>query len=105
MFTKRHLTKFYNFLKKLSIFSFKILKNGLWYKCQNKKHYFFKITSFSKQNKISLNLKEETANEVIKLEIERICRKILYNTAVYKGNESGTKGFINYLNSIGFDLV
>lgn len=52
-----------------------------------------------------LGLKEETANEVIKLEIERICREILYNTAVYKDNESGTKGFINYLNSIGFDLV
>lgn len=35
----------------------------------------------------------EVANNIIKLEIERICRNILYNTAVYKDDA----GFINFL--------
>ena len=35
----------------------------------------------------------EVANNIVKLEIERICRNILYNTAVYKEDD----GFINFL--------
>lgn len=35
----------------------------------------------------------EEANNIVKLEIERICRNILYNTAVYKEDT----GFINFL--------
>ena len=47
----------------------------------------------------------EKANNIVKLEIERICREILYNTAVYKETEEGIKGFINYLNSIDLKLI
>ena len=52
-----------------------------------------------------LGLSKDYANDVIKLEIERICREILYNTAVYKDTEVGTKGIINYMNSNGFVLI
>lgn len=41
---------------------------------------------------------ETEANEIVKLEIERICREILINTAVYKDTEQGNKAFINFMN-------
>ena len=47
----------------------------------------------------------EEANEMVKLEIERICREILNNTAVYKDTEEGIKGFIQFLNSNGYELI
>ena len=56
-------------------------------------------------NEAGLGLSLETANNAIKLEIERICRNILDNTAVYKDTEVGTKGIIKYMNSNGFELI
>ena len=56
-------------------------------------------------NEAGLGLSLETANNAIKLEIERICRNILDNTAVYKDTEAGTKGIIKYMNSNGFELI
>ena len=52
-----------------------------------------------------IGLSEDKANNVIKLEIERICREILYNTAVYKDTEAGNNGFIKFMNSNDFKLV
>ena len=48
---------------------------------------------------------EPKANEIVKLEIERICRQILMNTAVYKDTDSGIKGFKNFLISNELYLV
>ena len=56
-------------------------------------------------NEAGLGLSLEVANNAIKLEIERICRNILDNTAVYKDTETGTKGIINFMNSNGFELI
>jgi UDPglucose--hexose-1-phosphate uridylyltransferase len=41
---------------------------------------------------------EAKANEIVKLEIERVCREILINTAVYKDTEKGNKAFIDFMN-------
>ena len=51
------------------------------------------------------NHDEQTANNIIKLEIERICREILCDTAVYKDTEAGNKGFVNFVLSNGLELV
>ena len=47
----------------------------------------------------------EKANSIVKEEIERICREILKNTAVYKETEKGNEGFIEFLCSLNLDLV
>ena len=51
------------------------------------------------------NHDEQTANNIIKLEIERICREILCNTAVYKDTDAGNKGFVNFVLSNGLELL
>ena len=52
-----------------------------------------------------LNHPEDIANNIVKLEIERICRNILFNTAVFKNTEVGKKGFIDFMISNGVYLV
>lgn len=52
-----------------------------------------------------LNHPEDAANNIVKLEIERICRNILFNTAVFKNTEVGKKGFIDFMISNGVYLV
>ena len=47
----------------------------------------------------------EEANNIVKLEIERICRSILINTAVYKDNDIGNKGFIDFMLSNDLYLI
>lgn len=47
----------------------------------------------------------EKANNIVKLEIERICREILINTAVYKETEEGIKGFVKFISSTGLYLI
>ena len=61
------------------------------------------IIKLIKENGISHS--ESEANEIVKLEIERICRNILINTAVYKDTEAGNKAIIKFLESADLHLV
>ena len=61
------------------------------------------IIKLIKENGISHS--ESEANEIVKSEIERICRNILINTAVYKDTEAGNKAIIKFLESADLHLV
>ena len=47
----------------------------------------------------------EEANEMVKLEIERICREILKNTAVYKDTNKGNNAFIEFMKANDLYLI
>lgn len=40
---------------------------------------------------------KDKADNIVKVEVERVCMNILDNTAVFKDNETGIKGFKNFL--------
>ena len=51
------------------------------------------------------NNPKEKADIIVKEEVERICKLILDNTAVFKDNSTGIKGFKNFLTVNGFNEV
>lgn len=47
----------------------------------------------------------EEANFYVKMEVERICQEILLNTAVFKDDEKGTKGFEEFMYKNGYQKI
>lgn len=53
-------------------------------------------------SKYGVNSSSEEANLYVKLEVERICQEILLNTAVFKDDEKGIKGFDEFMFKNGY---